>query len=134
MNTPIEALELSFPLRVDCYELIPDSGGAGKFRGGLGTRRAWTVLERTARASVCMERMQSPPFGIAGGGNGSPARAMLRYPDGSERSLPSKGAFDVPAGGQVILEAPGSGGYGDAKERDPDSKMSDIEDGYVSEK
>ncbi len=131
MNTPIEALEMSFPLRVDCYELIPGSGGEGKYRGGLGARRAWTVLEKTARASVCMERMKSPPFGISGGGNGSPARATLRYPDGSERALPSKGAFDVPPGGQVILEAPGSGGYGNPTERNADSKARDIEDGYV---
>ena len=133
MNTPIEALEMSFPLRVDCYELIPGSGGEGKYRGGLGARRAWTVLENTARASVCMERMKSPPFGIAGGSNGSPAKATLRYPDGSERSLPSKGAFDVPPGGQVVLEAPGSGGYGKLTERNAGSKARDIEDGYLKE-
>ena len=65
--------------------------------------------------------------------NGSPAKATLRYPDGSERALPSKGAFDVPPGGQVILEAPGSGGYGKLTERNTDSKARDIEDGYLKE-
>ena len=132
MNTPIEALEMSFPLRVDCYELIPDSGGQGKYRGGLGTRRAWTVLEKTARATVCMERTKSPPFGVSGGGFGRLGNATLRLPNGTEQSLPSKGAFDVPAGGQVILEAPGSGGYGDEAERDQAANDSDIEDGYVT--
>lgn len=132
MNTPIEALEMSFPLRVDCYELIPDSGGQGKYRGGLGTRRAWTVLEKTARATVCMERMKSPPFGVSGGGSGSLGKATLRLPNGTEQSLRSKGAFDVPAGGQVILEAPGSGGYGDEAERDQAANESDLEDGYVT--
>ncbi len=132
MNTPIEALEMSFPLRVDCYELIPDSGGQGKYRGGLGTRRAWTVLEKTARATVCMERTKSPPFGVSGGGSGRLGKATLRLPNGTEQSLPSKGAFDVPAGGQVILEAPGSGGYGDEAERDQAANDSDIEDGYVT--
>jgi N-methylhydantoinase B len=132
MNTPIEALEMSFPLRVDCYELIPDSGGQGKYRGGLGTRRAWTVLEKTARATVCMERTKSPPFGVSGGGSGRLGKATLRLPNGTEQSLPSKGAFDVPAGGQVILEAPGSGGYGDEAERDQAANESDIEDGYVT--
>ena len=132
MNTPIEALEMSFPLRVDCYELIPDSGGQGKYRGGLGTRRAWTVLEKTARATVCMERTKSPPFGVSGGGSGSLGKATLRLPNGTEQSLPSKGAFDVPAGGQVILEAPGSGGYGDEAERDQAANESDLEDGYVT--
>ena len=132
MNTPIEALEMSFPLRVDCYELIPDSGGQGKYRGGLGARRAWTVLEKTARATVCMERTKSPPFGVSGGGSGRLGKATLRLPNGTEQSLPSKGAFDVPAGGQVILEAPGSGGYGDEAERDQAANESDIEDGYVT--
>ena len=132
MNTPIEALEMSFPLRVDCYELIPDSGGQGKYRGGLGTRRAWTVLEKTARATVCMERTKSPPFGVSGGCFGRLGKATLRLPNGTEQSLPSKGAFDVPAGGQVILEAPGSGGYGDEAERDQAANDSDIEDGYVT--
>ena len=132
MNTPIEVLEMSFPLRVDCYELIPDSGGQGKYRGGLGARRAWTVLEKTARATVCMERTKSPPFGVSGGGPGRLGKATLRLPNGTEQSLPSKGAFDVPAGGQVILEAPGSGGYGDEVERDQAANESDIEDGYVT--
>ncbi|MEL0019170.1 MAG: hydantoinase B/oxoprolinase family protein, partial [Rickettsiales bacterium] len=102
----------------------------GKYRGGLGARRGWTVLGETARATVCMERTKSPPFGIAGGGEGTPGKATLRLPDGGERSLPSKGAFDVPAGGQVILEAPGSGGYGDAAARGEAEKKSDIENGY----
>ena len=133
MNTPIEALEMSFPLRVDCYEVIPNSGGQGKYRGGLGTRRAWTVLEKTARATVCMERTKSAPFGISGGGSGSLGKAILKLPDGTEQNLPSKGAFDVPAGGQVILEAPGSGGYGDKAERDQMANKSDIEDGYVTD-
>tara|TARA_B100000676_G_C17956367_1_gene774970 strand:- start:448 stop:1257 length:810 start_codon:yes stop_codon:yes gene_type:complete len=134
MNTPIEALEMSFPLRVDCYELIPDSGGQGKYRGGLGTRRAWTVLENTARATVCMERTKSPPFGVAGGGNGSPSKATLKHPDGTERVLPSKGAFDVPAGGQVIMESPGSGGYGHPQERDEAATENDLKDGYITGK
>ena len=133
MNTPIEALEMSFPLRVDCYEVIPNSGGQGKYRGGLGTRRAWTVLEKTARATVCMERTKSAPFGISGGGSGSLGKATLKLPDGTEQNLPSKGAFDVPAGGQVILEAPGSGGYGDKAERDQMANKSDIKDGYVTD-
>lgn len=132
MNTPIEALEMSFPLRVECYELIPDSGGAGQYRGGLGTRRAWTVLENTARATVCMERTKSAPFGVAGGEAGRLGKATMRLPDGTEQNLPSKGAFDVPAGGQVILEAPGSGGYGEPAKRETACVEADIADGYLT--
>ena len=67
MNTPVEIIEMSFPVRVESYELRPDSGGAGRFRGGLGARRTWRVLERGTRATVCCERTKSAPFGVAGG-------------------------------------------------------------------
>ena len=73
MNTPIEIMEMSFPLRVEEYALVPDSGGAGKFRGGLGVRRVWRVLERDAHAAVCCERTVTPPFGLDGGSAGAPA-------------------------------------------------------------
>ena len=81
---------MSFPLRVDCYELIPDSGGQGKYRGGLGTRRAWTVLENTARATVCMERTKSP-FGVAGGGTEVRAKPRLKTPTARNASSQARG-------------------------------------------
>ena len=87
MNTPIEMLEMSFPLRVEEYALIPDSGGAGTWRGGLGARRAWRVLGHEARAAVCCERSVTPPFGLAGGRLGGPMRLWLELPDGGR--LPS---------------------------------------------
>ena len=96
---------------------FPEAAAAAS-SGGLGARRAWTVLKNNAR--LCLRGAHEiATFGIAGGANGSPARATLKYPDGTQRALPSKGAFDVLAGGQVVLEAPGSGGYGDEAERDP---------------
>ncbi len=110
MNTPIEILEMSFPLRVEEYSLIPDSGGAGTWRGGLGVRRVWRVLERDAHAAVCCERTVTPPFGLAGGTAGGAAKLSLRLPDGSTRKLTSKGGFTAPAGSLLVVEAPGSGG------------------------
>ena len=98
MNTPVEIIEMSFPVRVEEYALRPDSGGAGRFRGGLGARRTWRVLERDTRATVCCERTKSAPFGIAGGAAGAPARISVVEPDGAERVLNSKGSFDAPAG------------------------------------
>ncbi|MGH7041566.1 MAG: hydantoinase B/oxoprolinase family protein, partial [Acetobacteraceae bacterium] len=73
MNTPVEILEMSFPLRAEAYCLVPDSGGAGTWRGGLGVRRVWRVLECDAHAAVCCERTVTPPFGLAGGHAGAPA-------------------------------------------------------------
>ena len=78
MNTPVEMLEMSFPLRVEEYALIPDSGGAGTWRGGLGARRVWRVLGHEAHAAVCCERSLTPPFGLAGGRPGCGDASLAR--------------------------------------------------------
>lgn len=131
-NTPIEILEMSFPLRVEEYALVPDSGGVGKYRGGLGVRRVWRVLEKQSHASVCCERTVTPPFGLAGGQPGAPARIELIAPNTNARKLTSKGGFLAPAGSLVAMEAPGSGGYGPAAERDPAALVEDLLDGYIT--
>ena len=132
-NTPIEMIEMSFPVRVEEYALLPDSGGAGTWRGGLGVRRVWRVLEQGSHAAVCCERTVTPPFGLAGGLAGAPARLMLELPDGSSRKLVSKGGFIAPAGSRVVMEAPGSGGYGLPCERNRAQIAEDVRDGYVTE-
>jgi N-methylhydantoinase B len=135
MNTPVEVLELSFPLRVERYEITPDSGGGGRFRGGCGARRVWRLLEGAdAVGSLCMERMTSPPFGLVGGKAGAAATVTLTTPDGATRQLPSKGAFNAPAGSVIDMTVPGSGGYGASAERDPAAIGADLVDGYVSER
>jgi N-methylhydantoinase B len=131
-NTPIEILEMSFPLRVEEYSLVPDSGGAGTWRGGLGVRRVWRVLENQAHAAVCCERTVTPPFGLDGGLAGAPARLELIAPRSNARRLTSKGGFLAPAGSLVVVEAPGSGGYGPPSGRDPAALSEDLLDGYVT--
>lgn len=132
MNTPVEVLEMSFPLRVDYYELVPDSGGAGRYRGGLGSRRGWTVLGHRARAGTCLERTKSPPFGLLGGKVGSAARITIEDPEGFKKRGDGKGGVDVLPGGKVHIEAPGSGGYGLPEERDPARLRDDLLDVYVT--
>ena len=66
MNSPVEQIEMRFPIMIDRYELINDSGGAGKYRGGLGARRVTRVMGHTAMVTTCCERMISPPFGCRG--------------------------------------------------------------------
>ena len=132
MNTPIEVLEMSFPVRVEEYSVLPDSGGAGQYRGGCGARRVWRVLGNTARGAVCSERSKSPPFGLAGGQAGSPMRIQLEDPDGTIRHPLSKGAFTVPAEGRIVFEVPGSGGYGPPSKRDARALADDIKNGYVT--
>jgi N-methylhydantoinase B len=133
MNTPVEVLELAFPVRVERYEVSPDSGGAGRYRGGCGARRVWRMLEGAdATGALCMERMTSPPFGLRGGSAGAAAVVTLTTPGGMTRSLPSKGAFAAPAGSIIDMLTPGSGGFGPASERDQTAIGRDLLDGYVS--
>jgi N-methylhydantoinase B len=133
MNTPIEVLEMAFPFRVERYEINPDSGGAGRWRGGCGARRTWRLLEGAdAVGTLCMERMRSAPFGIGGGKAGAAAVVTLTTPDGQSRALPSKGAFNAPAGSVVDMITPGSGGYGPTAERDASLIGKDLLDGYVT--
>ncbi len=134
MNTPVEVLEMAFPLRVERYAINPDSGGAGRYRGGCGAVRTWRLLAGAdATGSLCMERMTSPPFGLLGGKAGAAAVVTLTTPDGASRSLPSKGAFLAPAGSVVDMVTPGSGGFGPPAERDPAAIARDLADGYVTE-
>ena len=132
MNTPIEILEMSFPVRIERYEIVPDSGGAGRHRGGCGVERVWRVLGNPSQVSVCLERTKSAPFGLAGGGAGGAGRIAVIGPDGAERELNSKGSFTAPPGAQIHLRAPGSGGFGAPAERDRAQLRDDVINGYVS--
>jgi N-methylhydantoinase B len=81
-----------------------------------------------------MERMTSPPFGLLGGKAGAAAVVTLSTPDGATRALPSKGAFNAPAGSVVDMAVPGSGGFGLPAERNPAAIGADLLDGYVTER
>lgn len=133
MNTPVEVLEMAFPLRVERYAVNPDSGGAGQFRGGCGAVRTWRLLPGAdAVGSLCMERMTSPPFGLRGGQAGAAAAVTLTTPDGQSRELRSKGAFQAPGGSVIDMITPGSGGFGSPSRRAADSVAQDLLDGYVT--
>ena len=133
MNTPVEIMEMTFPVRIERYEINPDSGGAGRYRGGCGARRVWRLLDRAdATGALCMERMTSPPFGLLDGKAGAAAVVKLTTADGVTRDLPSKGAFAAPAGSVIDMITPGSGGFGPVAERDSAAIGRDLLDGYVS--
>jgi N-methylhydantoinase B len=133
MNTPVEIMEMAFPVRVERYEVNPDSGGAGRYRGGCGAIRVWRLLEGAdATGALCMERMTSPPFGLLGGKAGAAAAVKLTTSDGVTRHLPGKGAFSAPAGSVIEMITPGSGGFGPVAARDRAAIGRDLLDGYVS--
>jgi N-methylhydantoinase B len=106
LNTPVEALELSYPLRVERYELRPGSGGAGLHRGGDGVVREIRALE-DCRLSLLTERRRRPPAGAGGGADGLSGRNLL---NGEE--LPAKVTRTVRAGDVLRIETPGGGGWG----------------------
>ncbi|MDQ3378716.1 MAG: hydantoinase B/oxoprolinase family protein [Actinomycetota bacterium] len=106
LNTPVEALELSYPLRVERYELRRESGGAGQFRGGDGVIRELRVLE-PCRLSLLTQRRELAPRGAAGGADGLPGRNLL---NGEE--LPAFATVDLEPGDLLRIETPGGGGYG----------------------
>ncbi len=107
LNTPVEALELAYPLRVERYELRLGSGGAGRHRGGHGVVRELRVLE-PCRLSLLTQRRALAPRGRQGGGDGLPGRNLL---NGEE--LPAFSTRDLAAGDLLRIETPGGGGYGD---------------------
>ncbi len=112
-NTPIEAFELAYPLRVVEYALRPGSGGPGRHRGGAGLRRVLEILTDDATASLVTERRAHAPPGAAGGQPGAPGRnAVRRAASGTEEELPAKAAVRLARGDRLIVETPGGGGYG----------------------
>jgi N-methylhydantoinase B len=114
MNTPVEALEIAYPLRVERYEIRDGSGGAGRHRGGHGVVRALTVLDHEARVSLQSDRRRFAPYGLNGGADGTFGRNWLHGPDGNVRELPGKVSLTLKAGETVGVETPGGGGWGDA--------------------
>ena len=130
-NAPVEEVEINYPIRFARYSLIPDSGGGGRFRGGLGIRRDFEFPDCDTIFTVLSDGTRFPPWGLGGGGDGRTARFILD-PDGKAESLPSKVSITVPKGGRVSVQTPGGGGFGHPHEREPDAVVRDVRDGKVS--
>ncbi len=111
LNTPVEALEVAYPLRVEEYRLRPGSGGAGHHPGGDGIRRAIRFLGEKGTASLISDRRRLRPRGLAGGGDGLPGRNLLLR-GAQEISLPSKVTLGLRRGDVIVVETPGGGGWG----------------------
>lgn len=111
LNTPVEALEYAYPLRVLRYEIRRGSGGSGQFHGGDGLRRDLQALV-DCQATLLSERRRFAPYGLAGGAPGQPGENLLLR-EGQEIPLPGKGTFELHAGDVLSIRTPGGGGHGD---------------------
>jgi N-methylhydantoinase B len=112
LNTPDEALEYAYPLRVTRYSLRPESGGHGKYRGGDGIIREIEVLT-DAEVTLLADRRERGPYGLAGGKDGAPGKAIVIRQDGSLQELPGKFNIRLRKGERIRIETPGGGGWGE---------------------
>jgi N-methylhydantoinase B len=130
-TTPIEVLESEFPCRITRFDLVPDSGGPGRWRGGLAMRREYQLLEN----AVVIRRFNKtrfPPKGVDGGAAGTRARFVVRLGTDQEYETPASARVEMQAGERFLLQSAGGGGYGDPRERDRAALSRDIAEGYVS--
>jgi N-methylhydantoinase B len=129
-NLPVEALEAEYPLVVERYALVEDSGGPGRWRGGLGLWRQIRAEDHECHAFIHGSRKKSAPWGLFGGHDGGSCRIV--YSPGVEPPVRAQGFLK--AGQSVSIITPGAGGYGDPHERARGLVRQDVTDGVISEK
>lgn len=131
-NIPIEVAESEFPIVVERYGLVPDTGGAGEHRGGLAIERIWRCLTPSTSLIVRSDRADRPPYGLAGGGSGAPSSNLLIRPDGTEEVLPAMFSTTIQTGDIYAHQMAGGGGWGDPLDRDLTAVASDVANEKVS--
>jgi N-methylhydantoinase B len=132
-NVPVEMIEADYPIRIEKYGFIADTGGAGKFRGGVGLVREYRVLTDDVYFGVRSDKNLYPPHGLFGGEAGSPSRNLIN-PGNGQRQLPSLPVLPVTLGRDDVFrhEMAGGGGYGDPLDRDPALVREDVLDEKIT--
>jgi N-methylhydantoinase B len=131
-NVPVEVAEQEYPIVVERYGLVPDSGGAGLHRGGLAVERVWRCLTPDTSLIVRSDRATHPPYGLAGGEPGATSSNVLERPDGTSETLPPMFSTDIGVGDVYVHRTAGGGGWGDPLARDPAAVARDVADEKVS--
>lgn len=131
-NIPIEVAESEYPIVVERYGLVPDTGGAGRYRGGLSVERVWRCLTPGTSLIVRSDRARHAPYGLAGGHPGAASVNVLVHPGGTEDVLPAMFSTTIEAGDVYVHRMAGGGGWGDPLARDPEAVADDIANEKVS--
>ena len=132
-NLPVEAIEMEYPLRVEEYSFVENSGGAGKYRGGLGIRRIIRPISHKCEFTGVGERFKHSPWGVFGGKPGKPGKFYLEHKNGKITKLPSKSSsIYTNENHAIIMETPGAGGYGSPKKRSKENLLKDKISGKFS--
>jgi N-methylhydantoinase B len=129
---PVEVMEAEHPVRVEEYAFVPDSCGAGKWRGGVGLRRSYRILASEALLQLRTDRVNFAPYGLEGGGRGGRSRNFIEI-GGRREPLPGKVTMMIPQNAVIIHEQAGAGGFGDPRARDPRLVREDVLDGKITE-
>jgi N-methylhydantoinase B len=132
-NVPVEIQEAQYPILVERFELMTDSGGAGRTRGGLGLRKDVRLLADGVVLSNLTDRQRFAPYGLEGGHPGQTGVTLLNPGTEKERRLDSKGVYVLGAGDVVSFRCSGSGGFGPPQERPPEAVLADLAEGAISE-
>ncbi|WP_248961344.1 hydantoinase B/oxoprolinase family protein [Sphaerisporangium perillae] len=130
-DMPIEVFETRYPIRVSRYEIRPDSGGPGRYRGGNGVVREYTVLH-DCTVSLWFERSSTPAWGLFGGHDAVPPEVIINPGRSDERRILKCNGLRLAAGDVIRCMTGGGGGFGDPAERDADAVRTDVLDGQVS--
>ena len=132
MNIPVESIEMSFPLRIPRAGLWADSGGAGRFRGGLGLVKVFEATDDRRHRLAPRRALRLEPWGLHGGAPARSARAFILRKDGAREELPSKKMIVLHPGDQLWEYIAGGAGHGDPLDRDAEAVLADVQDGKVS--
>jgi N-methylhydantoinase B len=130
-NMPVEVMEAEHPVRVEEYTFVPDSCGAGRWRGGVGLRRSYRVLANEALLQLRSDRVAFQPYGLAGGRPGGSSRNFIEI-GGRRQPLAGKVTMTLPHAALIVHEQAGGGGFGDPLTRDPELVLQDVLDGKIS--
>lgn len=131
-NLPVEVQEARYPLRVERYALRPDSGGIGRWRGGLGVEKTYEVLVDDLLLSTWFERTTTPGWGLHGGHSGEVASVTVDFADGTSGALLKAAGVTADHGTRVMVRTGGGGGFGDPRLRPADEIEADFADGYIT--
>lgn len=131
-NIPVEVAEVDWPIHIERYGLVPDTGGAGRFRGGLAVERVWRVLVPDTQLQVRSDRQVHRPYGLAGGLPGERSSNLLLRRDGTLERLPPMFGAVLQVGDVFHHRMPGGGGWGDPLARDPEAVADDIRNDKVT--
>lgn len=131
-NAPVEVIESSYPFQIAKYGLVPDSEGAGEYRGGLGMTREIIMLAEETKFSLSADRRKIGPWGVFGGQAANTSDCVVVSKKGKKRRLPSKITTALKKGDKVIIVTPGGGGWGNPKKRSKEAVVRDVREGLIS--